>query len=272
MYRIDNSTAAGALPMPGPTGPNPNGFFTGGNPASNTPATVLDPDWANAVQEEICGVVTAAGETLSKANHAQLLQAIFALPAKNSFVFPSSGTFTPPAGVTRLRVRAWGGGAAGAGSSSTSFCGGGGGGGGYCEGIFTVTPGTVIPVTVGAGGTSGASGSASSFGSYCTANGGAAGTAGTSSVGGNGGNGGTATGGSVNIAGQTGGNATQLSATITNAGQGGGTYGTPSSLYGVAAVGTATGGPVGSFPGGGGAGANGGTPGSGGAGLVIVEW
>lgn len=76
MYRIDNSSAALALPTPGSVGPNPNGYFTGGNPATNTPATVVDADWANAVQEEICNVIAGAGVTLDKTKQNQLLAAI----------------------------------------------------------------------------------------------------------------------------------------------------------------------------------------------------
>lgn len=76
MYRIDNSSAALALPSPAAVGPNPNGFFTGGNPATNTAATVVDADWANAAQEEICAVIEGAGIALSKTARNQLLTAI----------------------------------------------------------------------------------------------------------------------------------------------------------------------------------------------------
>lgn len=56
MYRIDNSTAISALPTPAVVGPNPNYYFTKGNPGSGIPATIVDDDWANAVQEELCYV------------------------------------------------------------------------------------------------------------------------------------------------------------------------------------------------------------------------
>jgi hypothetical protein len=78
MYRIDNASAVpsgSGYPTPAPVGPNPNGFWTNGAPGV-TASTVVDADWMNAVQEEICGVITAAGLTPSKTNHNQLQLAI----------------------------------------------------------------------------------------------------------------------------------------------------------------------------------------------------
>jgi hypothetical protein len=75
MYQIDGSTAAVTEPTPAAPGPNPGGFFTNGSPGV-TPATIVDQDWLNAVQQEICNVITAASLTLSKTNQGQLLQAI----------------------------------------------------------------------------------------------------------------------------------------------------------------------------------------------------
>lgn len=67
--------------------------------------------------------------------------------------FTSSGTFTVPAGVTRLLVTVVGGGGTG---GCLPGCGGGtGGNGGLAEGVVSVTPGQSIGVTVG--GTSGTS-------------------------------------------------------------------------------------------------------------------
>ncbi len=76
MYRIDNATAATTLPTPRAIGPRPNGFFTDGNPGTLEPATVVDDDWLNALQEEIANVITSVGITLDKATHTQLAQAI----------------------------------------------------------------------------------------------------------------------------------------------------------------------------------------------------
>lgn len=76
MYRIDNDTAISTLPTPEAEGVNPDYYFTKGNPSLGVPATVVDADWANAVQEEICGVIEGAGLTLDKTSQSQLLAAI----------------------------------------------------------------------------------------------------------------------------------------------------------------------------------------------------
>lgn len=76
MYRIDNDTAVSSLPTPAAIGPNPNYFFTKGDPNSGIPATVVNADWANAVQEELCYVIEQSGATLSKTDRTQLLTAI----------------------------------------------------------------------------------------------------------------------------------------------------------------------------------------------------
>ncbi|MBI5107580.1 MAG: hypothetical protein HZA62_02430 [Rhodocyclales bacterium] len=67
----------------------------------------------------------------------------------------SSGTFTAPSGVTRVRylVVAGGGGGGGIGSDDEEGAGGGGGGGVKTGTSLTVTAGTTYNVTVGSGGT-----------------------------------------------------------------------------------------------------------------------
>ena len=73
-------------------------------------------------------------------------------------------TYTVPSGVTSIVVKSWGGGGGG-GSPVTSTYGFPGGGGGYATGTISVTPGQVLQLIVGAGGTAGSSGtSSSSFG------------------------------------------------------------------------------------------------------------
>lgn len=95
MHRIDNATNTASVPTPGAVGPNPDGFFTGGNPAGGVPATVVTSDWANAVQEEICQVIAAAGITLSKTVRTQLRDAINYLTQNSaSNVATASGTDT----------------------------------------------------------------------------------------------------------------------------------------------------------------------------------
>lgn len=71
--------------------------------------------------------------------------------------FTSAGTssWTVPAGVTSVTVKAWGAGGGGGGGSTNSD-GGSGGGGGYIQSTISVTPGESLSVTVGAGGAGGA--------------------------------------------------------------------------------------------------------------------
>jgi hypothetical protein len=76
-------------------------------------------------------------------------------------VFASSGTWTCPAGVTKVLAAVVGGGGGGKGRTGTVTSGsngGEGGNGGYGLGLITVTPGTVYTVTVGAAGNGGGAG------------------------------------------------------------------------------------------------------------------
>ena len=70
-----------------------------------------------------------------------------------ALIFSSSGNFIVPAGVTTIKVEAWGGGAGGA-----NDVGYGGGGGAYASEIISVSPGDVIPFSIGNGGSSGSDG------------------------------------------------------------------------------------------------------------------
>ena len=70
------------------------------------------------------------------------------------FSAPDLYTWVVPEGVTKLLVEAWGAGGGGAEYvpyTSVPF-GGGGGGGGYVQAVVSVTPGTTMGITVGAGG------------------------------------------------------------------------------------------------------------------------
>jgi len=77
LHRIDSSGAAVALPTPAAAGTP--GYWTGGNPASGIPATILDQDWLNSVQEELLAILTAGGVTPSKTTRNQVLTALQAL-------------------------------------------------------------------------------------------------------------------------------------------------------------------------------------------------
>ena len=90
--------------------------------------------------------------------------------------FTSSGTWTAPAGVTRVQVRAWGGG--GGGSTGESLTIGGCGGAAAAETIrfLDVIPNTSYTITIGSGGTGGVAygaaagaGGNTTFGSLLTA-------------------------------------------------------------------------------------------------------
>ena len=73
MHRIDTSTA-----QKDKFGAGKNGF-TRGNPQTGTPATDLDDDYFDMLQEELAGVVEATGVVLDKSKHNQLLTALKAL-------------------------------------------------------------------------------------------------------------------------------------------------------------------------------------------------
>lgn len=117
--------------------------------------------------------------------------------------FSSSGTWTVPQGIGKVRVRLWG---AGGGQCTNSSNYGGGGGGGFAlKTIYDLTGVTSVSVVVGAGGqpNSGSTlvyGGTSSFGSYVSATGGAyCGGSTTANAGG------TGVGGDINTVGGYGG-------------------------------------------------------------------
>ena len=89
MDRIDGPTRSATLPAPLATGTGDAspGYFAHGNLLTGTPYTTLDPDWANGLQEEVVGVIEAAGITPDKADVGQLLAALQVL-----FVGAGGGT------------------------------------------------------------------------------------------------------------------------------------------------------------------------------------
>lgn len=99
-------------------------------------------------------------------------------PNWNMQVFTSSGTYSKPAGLKRIKVTVvgGGGGSGGAGSGPGAFGNGGGGGGAAVKLIEEASLASGETVTVGAGGAATAAGGTSSFGAFCSATGGAGGT------------------------------------------------------------------------------------------------
>jgi hypothetical protein len=196
-------------------------------------------------------------------------------PRGQSFLV--SGNFTVPAGIFRIKVTVTGGGGGGAGCAANGSGGGGGGAGATAIEWLAVTPGTVIPVTVGAAGVGGAAGANagtnggdSTFSTFCTGGGGSGGGTGGSLP--SGGFGGTATGGDINLRGGDGTDGESRAPSFV-AGNGGASFWGGGGRGGASPIGGLLGRARGS--GGGGAFDNIGTaaPGKdGAAGIVLVEW
>ncbi|MFG1466694.1 hypothetical protein V5F77_28145 [Xanthobacter sp. DSM 24535] len=217
-------------------------------------------------------LVTTAPEALS---HNDLVTAL--QPGMAAYL--ASGTFVPPANIRTVRAQVWGGAGGGGGSWGPGSNGGGGGGGGYAPGLFAVTPGVGVSVTVGVGGaggnglgTNGGAGGTSSFGAFATGGGGGGGGGSTSGTAGSIGAGGSAAGG-LALGGMSGGNGYPSGTSEVQGVGGASPFGggfTPPSI----SIGTGMGhGFGGTFPGGGGGGGvNGGGGGGGANGLVIITW
>lgn len=145
---------------------------------------------------------------------------------KNFQAFTSSGTWTKPTGVTRIKVTAVGGGGSG-GSPGSNGLGSGGGGGGTCIRSIDVQGTSTVNVIVGTGGAQpavnnqGNAGNPTYFSSYCTATGGGGGIKTEDNVGGAGG---TALFGQLNITGQVGGSSATANASTTLSGAGGSSW------------------------------------------------
>lgn len=91
---------------------------------------------------------------------------LFNLPFRNRAIYSSSGSWTVPAGVTKVYVQLWGGGGGGSGGNTVGqIHGNGGGGGAYASEYISVTPGASMSVTVGTGGSGGTGGASPLAGS-----------------------------------------------------------------------------------------------------------
>jgi len=192
-------------------------------------------------------------------------------------VFTSSGTYTKPSGIKKIKVTATGGGASGSGGAgNTNDFGGGGGAGGTAIEVLDASSINTETVTIGAGGAgvsgaaNGNAGGTTSFGSLLSATGGSVGRHGNLGRC-RGGYGGTGSGGDINLTGGSGGGGDDGGGVHISAGTGG------SSFWGGAGLGAAyehegTQAQRNGYHGGGGGGANNNTvSGSGGTGIVVVE-
>lgn len=96
MHRIDTVTA-----QKDKFGAGKNGF-TRGNPQTGTPATDLDDDYFDMLQEELCAVVEESGAELDKGKHDQLLTALRSLLLSRSNPFGDIASDGPEAIATAL--------------------------------------------------------------------------------------------------------------------------------------------------------------------------
>ena len=198
------------------------------------------------------------------------------LPAHGTQTFTSDGTFTVPAGVTKILVTAFGAGGGGV------LYSGGQGGDRIIKKAYSVTPGTVIPITIGIGGAEKADGGSTVIGNLVTLAGGGKGGSQKNHVGSLGGASGESGRDSpIANGGYPGSSSTRQGNTYYGGGGGGGGYG----RGGAGGTAQAWGGDYASDGGNGGLGAGGGGGGSaasggnyngdggkGGDGIVIIEW
>lgn len=212
-----------------------------------------------------------AGDLAQNLVTAGLLNGL-AMAPHGELAFSASGNFTVPVGVFQVFGQVWAAGGGGGSGTTMGAAGSGAGGGGYSEGWFSVSPGDVIAINVGAAGVgssgafNGTDGGPSSFGAFCSATGGGGGFYSAGGPQGLVGAAGTGTGGQFNTTAQSGGSGYVLSG-FGLSGTGGGTFSCP----GVGAS-IEVGGHGMTPGGGGGAGANANNGGDGGDGRVIVRW
>jgi hypothetical protein len=100
MFRVDH--VSGITTLEPPTAPitNLGLYFTGGDPGVGgtgvIPATVVEPEWLNMIQEELCNLVAAAEENLDKSDRAQIARCIYKIshPGGGGPIGPSM--YEPP--------------------------------------------------------------------------------------------------------------------------------------------------------------------------------
>lgn len=102
MYRIDTPTAAAVRPTPSALGTE--GYWTKGNPAGGVPATQMDQDWFQALQENLVAIADAAGIAHSKTDYTVLLRSIqklgrIKLTANTTFYVATTGNDSTGTGL-----------------------------------------------------------------------------------------------------------------------------------------------------------------------------
>ncbi len=155
----------------------PQRLFTDGDDLAGIQGTIVRDVWLNGMQEEAMTLLLA-GDQVGNVNDNTLWRHAVSRIGRRRAVLTASGSWTVPATVVRIAVKIWGGGGGSGGTygpTAASL------GGGYGEDEFDVVPGTVLPVTIGAGGvggvggvnpTAGGPGGTSSLGTLCSATGG----------------------------------------------------------------------------------------------------
>jgi hypothetical protein len=239
----------------------------------------IDGGSANAVDANVLGPGSSREYVASDATNWYTASPLASGNLVSVQAFTSSGTWTKPAGVTRVQVEVRGGGGGGGGASNAASIKGAGGGGqgGRAVELIDVTGTASETVTIGVAGTAGAAtgatggtGGTTSLGSLISATGGVGGEGAVDQETRGGGAGGAGSGGDLNFTGQAGGTGGGDGSILgnlggTGGGEGGGIGGKRGDVAGTA--GTLGGG------GGGATCSSGGTAkagGAGGAGYVIV--
>src|SRR5215469_3466427 len=92
VWRIDSGGTVPTLPTIPAAGTE--AFYSGGNEATGTPATIVPASWMNMVQEEIRNVVVAAGISPNKNDNSQLLANISGITGGNIYLPLAGGTMT----------------------------------------------------------------------------------------------------------------------------------------------------------------------------------
>ncbi len=99
MHYQSDGTQVAARPAPGPVNGTP-GYVSAGNVVTAQVPTIDDPDLMNAILDELCGIVLAAGAALDKTNNAQILAALRTLfNVKASYSGPNNGFINFPGGI-----------------------------------------------------------------------------------------------------------------------------------------------------------------------------